>query len=659
MVKTRPLALARPRRRLRCLRRAKRRGDRQQPPKPLSRSDPVTTQGRSSFGVPIRKAASQDVQQQLRDLQARSTTSEQLRARTAVKRALPRYARINTLAPGVTWGKVQRELQSSGHSFWRPSLREKREAARRPSGLEPPKGSSNKIYYRDIHIPELLVFKPMGQSHTEDVEMFDEGGLIFQQKASAFPALALQPPPGAQVIDACAAPGSKTSQLAAMMCNQGTIYAFDRDARRLKTMTSLLEQRHVTCVEAREKDFLQVSTRDPKYSNVTHFLLDPSCSSSGMTAQPISDPSSLQELAANQKAAILHAMRFPSCQRIAYSTCSIYEDENEQVVQQVLDTKEGKHFLLEEALPWWPRRGWKLPHFPEAVRCVRSNWEDRTIGFFVALFVRAEKCRLLFDTFKPGGESQVINRILELFADAYFLQWSKNKEKSIPETAYAAADSVLATAFSLIMLNTSLHVASKKAGKSPSASMTATEFVENTRRVVSEEEVPAVALRQFYADVKKAEISMQPMPRVAFSRLPVQPDIEGWLIVLLGAEDQRRFWAVLALQRLYLFSDNSDVDPADACDLKDASAGKILDDADARERYQMLQGRGKGKCFCFPRSGRGLVDPDMERRAFAVNQKSDGTWLSQLGHPSSQLILVAESSDLMEKWVSLIDCGPY
>ena len=42
----------------------------------------------------------------------------------------------------------------------------------------------------------------------------------------------------------------------------------------------------------------------------------------------------------------------------------------------------------------WPRRGLKLPHFPEAERCVRSNWEDRTIGFFVALFVRAEKCRL-------------------------------------------------------------------------------------------------------------------------------------------------------------------------------------------------------------------------------------------------------------------------
>ena len=41
---------------------------------------------------------------------------------------------------------------------------------------------------------------------TSKVELFDEGALIFQQKASAFPAIALDPPKGAQVIDACAAP---------------------------------------------------------------------------------------------------------------------------------------------------------------------------------------------------------------------------------------------------------------------------------------------------------------------------------------------------------------------------------------------------------------------------------------------------------------------
>ncbi|CAJ1372548.1 unnamed protein product [Effrenium voratum] len=312
------------------------------------------------------------------------TKTEQLLARTAVKRALPRYARINVLAPGLSWGHVQRQLQQSGHVFWRPSLHEKRAAACVSAGLQPPEG--NKIYYRDVHLPELLVFKPMGQSHT-DGELFDEGGLVFQQKASAFPAIALAPPPGAQVIDACAAPGSKTSQLAAMMKNEGQIFAFDRDGRRLKTMIELLQRRHVSCVEACEKDFLQVSPKNAKYQHVTHFLLDPSCSSSGMTAQQLTGDE-VATLTANQQKVIRHAMRFPACQRIAYSTCSILDKENELVVQKVLSTAEGARFQLERALPWWPRRG--LPVFPGTECCVRSTWEDQTIGFFLALFVRNE-----------------------------------------------------------------------------------------------------------------------------------------------------------------------------------------------------------------------------------------------------------------------------
>ena len=41
---------------------------------------------------------------------------------------------------GVTWGQVQRHLQETGQIFWRPSLKEKREAARRSAGLRPPDG---------------------------------------------------------------------------------------------------------------------------------------------------------------------------------------------------------------------------------------------------------------------------------------------------------------------------------------------------------------------------------------------------------------------------------------------------------------------------------------------------------------------------------------
>eukprot|EP00930_Biecheleria_cincta_P022585 TRINITY_DN16488_c0_g1_i2.p1 TRINITY_DN16488_c0_g1~~TRINITY_DN16488_c0_g1_i2.p1 ORF type:complete len:576 (+),score=123.26 TRINITY_DN16488_c0_g1_i2:159-1886(+) len=254
--------------------------------------------------------------------------------------------------------------------------------------------------------------------------------------------------------------------------------------------------------------------------------------------------------------------------------------------------------------------------------------------------------RKLFDTFKPGGEGQVISRIIELWADRYF-------DTAVPKTDYAAADSVFSTAFSVIMLNTGLHVASKKATKKgpvDMGAMTPEEFVKNTRRVVGENEVPEEALLSFYQAVKEAEISMQPMPRVAFSRLPVQPDIEGWLMVL-------------ALQRLYLFSDSSDVDPADACDLKDASAHAVLEDASAKDRfYNTLHGR-QNKCMCFVRNGRDgdLLDEDFESRAFEVSRKAEkgSTWLKKLGKASSRLSLVAESTDLMEKWVSLITSGPY
>lgn len=308
--------------------------------------------------------------------------------REVVKRTLPRYARINTLIPGMTWAYVQRELQRDGFQLWRPSLKEKRGAKNAAVGPEPPKDGSGQLYYRDALVNDMLVFRPMGQSRTVHKEMFDKGHLIFQQKASALTALALAPPKGATVIDACAAPGSKTSQMAMLMQNDGTIFAFDRDERRLRTLADLMAHQQVTCVQPVQQDFLKASPKAPKYANVTHFLLDPSCSSSGMTTEPYSDPETMAALVKNQCAIIKHAMRFPACKRIAYSTCSIFEDENEAVVHSVLRSQEGAAFQLVEALPWWPRRG--FPAFEGAERCVRSSWDDKTIGFFVALFERRD-----------------------------------------------------------------------------------------------------------------------------------------------------------------------------------------------------------------------------------------------------------------------------
>ena len=73
-----------------------------------------------------------------------------------------------------------------------------------------------------------------------DSELYKDGSLILQDKASCFPAHVLKPTPGAHCIDACAAPGNKTSHLAAMLGNTGKVYAFDIDAKRLEVSSTHL-----------------------------------------------------------------------------------------------------------------------------------------------------------------------------------------------------------------------------------------------------------------------------------------------------------------------------------------------------------------------------------------------------------------------------------
>ncbi|CAE7873834.1 CYTH1 [Symbiodinium necroappetens] len=193
--------------------------------------------------------------------------------------------------------------------------------------------------------------------------------------------------------------------------------------------------------------------------------------------------------------------------------------------------------------------------------------------------------RQLFDTFKPGGEGQVITRILEYFAESYFLQWQKQADSASSLTNYKSSDTVFqvavsssADAIGLIMLNTGLHVASKKLKKANTAAMTLEEYISNTRRLVSEEEVPNEALRTWFEDISCTEISVEPMPRTPFSKLPVQPNIEGWLIAVMEGARRLRFWAVLVLQRIYLFSDSQgDVDPEDVIDLKDVAVAALAE----------------------------------------------------------------------------------
>jgi len=255
-------------------------------------------------------------------------------------------------------------------------------------------------------VSNLLLFHPDACLHENP--LYASGKIILQDKASCFPALILSPPASddAVVIDATAAPGNKTSHLSALMKNKGKLFAFERDRKRYSTLRAMMDKAGCKNVTPINADFLTIDPLDMQYAAVSHILLDPSCSGSGIVNRldylldtekgDSARQNRLENLSSFQQRIVKHAMRFPNVKKIVYSTCSIHAIENEGVVKRVLASEECKlaNFRLAPrngVLPFWPRRG--LPEefesFDDADSLVRcSPGEDATNGFFVSCFVK-------------------------------------------------------------------------------------------------------------------------------------------------------------------------------------------------------------------------------------------------------------------------------
>lgn len=323
----------------------------------------------------------------------RGATSSQDLVQTDQRAAnIPRYARVNTSLWSID--EAIKYFVSQGYSLSSPF-------------------ESSKGFQKDAHIPNLLAFSP--NAALQDDPAYNSGKIILQDKASCFPAVVLSPPSedNSVVIDATAAPGNKTSHLSALMGNKGTLYAFERDRKRFSTLKMMIGKAACKNVTPVNTDFLTVDPSDPKYLPVTHILLDPSCSGSGIVnrldhlleGEPESEKSQherLDKLAAFQLLMIKHAMRFPNVKKIVYSTCSIHASENEHVVRDALSSDEAKagSFSIasrNEVLPDWPRRGFaeemnSTDAASALVRCLPG--EDATNGFFVSCFVRDQNITL-------------------------------------------------------------------------------------------------------------------------------------------------------------------------------------------------------------------------------------------------------------------------
>jgi len=228
-------------------------------------------------------------------------------------------------------------------------------------------------------------------------ERFDIGntkahflGYVFvQEAASMIPPVVLDAKPGEFILDMCAAPGAKTTQIAAMMQNKGLLIANDVSYERIKLLGMNLQRcgvsNHIITI---------MKGQSIKGLEFDRILVDAPCSATGAIRKNLNvikewNPAQVKRLSSLQKKLIRNAYRLLKPKGVlVYSTCSVEPEENEEVVDYLLrkfdDAKvEGIRLKIKRSEPITKFRG--KEYTKEVEKCLRIWPQDNnTEGFFVA-----------------------------------------------------------------------------------------------------------------------------------------------------------------------------------------------------------------------------------------------------------------------------------
>lgn len=232
------------------------------------------------------------------------------------------------------------------------------------------------------------------------LDIYKEGKIYIQSTSSMLAAHVLNASSEFSVLDMCAAPGSKTSLIAAIMQNQGRIIANDRSKKRLYRLREILQQQGATNVEVINEP---AESLGKKYADCfDRVLVDVPCSGEGRfrVEKPIRmsrwSEQSIKTLAKLQQQILASALRCVKVGgHVVYSTCTFAPEENEMVLDKVIKKNSINAEIIEvqqELLPPTVRKpitsfqNWSAS--TDLTNALRIIPNDLTTGFFIAVLKR-------------------------------------------------------------------------------------------------------------------------------------------------------------------------------------------------------------------------------------------------------------------------------
>lgn len=229
------------------------------------------------------------------------------------------------------------------------------------------------------------------------------GYYYIQELSSMLSIIALEPKEEEFVLDLCASPGSKTTQIASAMRNKGTIIANDLKVDRIRILAANLERCGVTNAIITKNDAIALCSRIAKTSfKFDKILLDAPCSGEGtLRSSPKTflmwNEKMINKLSRMQKKLMAYALKcLKKGGTIVYSTCTHAPEENEEIVDFAI-----KNFSVRAEhinLPIKSRPGlskWQENQYSKEVqKCCRIYPQDNdTEGFFVAKMTLMEEIK--------------------------------------------------------------------------------------------------------------------------------------------------------------------------------------------------------------------------------------------------------------------------